>query len=221
MTPPRRIIDANPPGRVPAVMLRALAAELSDPGRFSRAKTYARDGAVVDIEIGPGEVRALIRGSRFEPYQTHVRVRPAVAGASALALVPDRDELRAECTCPDDGAFAGALCKHALATLLVLADEVTIDPQVLALWRRADIGGDDPDSRIGDEFDEAGGWRPGGRTIEPEIDVLATSIAARGPIPEVPALPRRLPVAMARKDDGISDLLADVLADALATLRAS
>ena len=49
MTTPRRLITPHPQGRLPAAMLRALAAEMSDPGRFSRAKAYARDGAVIDF----------------------------------------------------------------------------------------------------------------------------------------------------------------------------
>ena len=59
-------------------MLRALAAELSDPGRFSRAKAYARDGAVVDIDIEP-PVRsaATIQGSRYEPYVATIYAAPA------------------------------------------------------------------------------------------------------------------------------------------------
>ena len=110
-------------------MLRALTAELSDPGRFSRAKAYARDGAVVDIEIQPGEVRVEVLGSRYEPYQTRVWATPAEDRTSPIGLVPERDELGAECTCPDDAPYA--FCKHALTALLVLADEVTIDPEVL------------------------------------------------------------------------------------------
>ena len=86
-------------------MLRALTAELSDPGRFSRAKAYARDGAVVDIEIQPGEVRIEVLGSRYEPYQTRVWATPAEDRTSTIGLVPERDELGAECTCPDDAPY--------------------------------------------------------------------------------------------------------------------
>ena len=130
-------------------MLRALAAELSDPGRFSRAKAYARDGAVIDIDIGPGEVRATIQGSRYEPYVASVYVAPSDDHDSLLGLIPDRDELRATCSCPDDGPYGGAFCKHALAALLALADEVTIEPAVLARWRSgdADGGSDEPAGR--------------------------------------------------------------------------
>ena len=75
MTAPRRSVGTNPAGRLPAAMLRALAAELSDPGRFTRAKAYARDGAVIDIEVEPGQARGLVQGSRYEPYDGHDPLR--------------------------------------------------------------------------------------------------------------------------------------------------
>src|SRR5436190_690972 len=110
-------------------MLRALAAEMSDPGRFSRAKAYARDGAVVDIVVEPGEVRGEVQGSRYEPYVATIYAGPAAPGEGLLGLIPERNELFASCTCPDAETFG--VCKHALAVLLVLADEITIEPDVL------------------------------------------------------------------------------------------
>ena len=75
-------------------MLRTLAAELADPGRFTRAKAYARDGAVVDIEIEPGVVRAEVQGSRYDPYVTELHVPVADSdGGGLVDLVPDRTEL--------------------------------------------------------------------------------------------------------------------------------
>ena len=71
MSAPRRTVGTNPAGRLPAAMLRALAAELSDPGRFSRAKSYARDGAVVDIEIEPGQVRGAGAGLALRALRGH------------------------------------------------------------------------------------------------------------------------------------------------------
>ena len=105
-------------------------------------------------------------------------------------------ELLAACTCPDDGP--GGFCKHALATLLVLADEVTVDPAVLATWRSGDRHQALPT-----------------RADTPTIDVLATWMRAPAPIPELPALPARVPVAVPGHPD-----LAACLADSMATLRA-
>ena len=165
MTRPRQVYGANPPGRLPAAMLRALAAEVSDPGRFSRAKGYARDAAVVDIEVEPGRVRAEVQGSRYEPYVAVVHVAPADDTASLLGLIPDRDELMAECTCPDDAW--GGFCKHAVATLLVLADEVTAAPEVLEAWRS------------GDPIELT-------TPADPPIDVLAGLLHAPAPLPDRP-----------------------------------
>jgi len=205
MTAPRRLLGTSPPGRLPAAVLRALAAELSDPGRFGRAKAYARDGAVIDIEVDPGEVTVEIRGSRFEPYQTRVWTAPADGDATPIELVPDRDELAASCTCPDDAPYDGGFCKHALAALLVLADEVTVDPGLLTTWRSGPARPDLPAARL-----PAAAASPTGG-----IDELSGATNAPARLPRPPDLPPHLPVAMAPGDDA----LADVLADALAVLR--
>ena len=202
MSPPRRSFGPNPPGRLAAAMLRALAAELADPGRFTRAKAYARDGAVVDIEIEPGVVRAEIQGSRYDPYLTELHVSAAddARGVRDLvALVPDRNEIAAACTCPDAAPSGGASCKHVLATLLVLADELTIEPDLLSRWRSGDT-----DARA----------RP---PVEPDADLLAGLLGTRGPLPTPPVLPPRLPVAM----PAAAGDTAAVLADALSVLRSS
>lgn len=126
-------------------MLRALIAELCEPRRYARAKEYARDDAVIDIEIRPGRVVGSVQGSRREPYVAVVEIDPsdptalAAAGAPDAkagvlnALLPSPDELAVACTCPD--FEPGRLCKHAAAVLLVLTDELTIEPTLLVRWR--------------------------------------------------------------------------------------
>jgi len=42
--------------------------------RLPRGRSYVRNGAVIDLQIAPGEVRALISGS--EIYRTSVQIRP-------------------------------------------------------------------------------------------------------------------------------------------------
>ena len=140
MSRPRRTIG-DQPGRLVATMLRALAAELSDPGRYSRAKAYARDGAVIEIDTRPEIVSGLVLGSRRDPYEVLLvadpapadeidRADPAALGSMTM-LIPGRDELSVSCTCPDAGGSPGVLCKHAVAVLLVLADETSIEPGLL------------------------------------------------------------------------------------------
>jgi uncharacterized Zn finger protein len=178
-------------------MLRALAAELSDPARFTRAKSYARDGAVIEIDIEPGVVRAEVQGSRYDPYVTelHVAAVDEPGSVDLAELIPDRYEIGAGCTCPDGGPLGSAYCKHVLATVLVLADEITIEPDLLSRWRSGGSGRPRVE-RAGDSI----------------VDPLSPLLAARGPLPTPPELPPRLPVAMPAAAGEASAVLADALA---------
>lgn len=227
MSPPRHAYGPNQPGRLPAAMVRALAAEISDPKRFSRAKGYARDGAVVDIVIEPGEVRGSVQGSRFEPYLAVLYVPAAAPGEGTLGLVPDRDDVLAACSCPD--AETSHWCKHSLAVLLVLADEITLDPDVLSVWRAS--AGDARDAPAMPERHAGRATRTGrsGRLpatdaapvpeAEP-VDILAALLAAPAPVPELPTIVTRIPMAMA---PGLGPFDADIAAaitSAISTLLA-
>jgi hypothetical protein len=185
-------------GRLVATMLRALAAELSEPGRYARGKSYARDGAVIDIDLRPGVAAGLVLGSRRDPYEVHLVADPAPADeltrasvahpATMSLLIPGRDELSVACTCPD---AAGSLCKHAVAVLLVLADETSIEPHLLTRWRTA------PDSS-GDVVRPAlTRLAPRGRAVAPRreppaaaarVDVLAGMLGATSELPELPTI---------------------------------
>jgi hypothetical protein len=193
MSRPRRSFGQQP-GRLVATMLRALAAELSDPGRYSRAKTYARDGAVIEIDVRAEVVSGLVLGSRREPYEVLLvadpapadevsRADPAVLGAMTM-LIPGRDELSVSCTCPDaDGG--GVLCKHAVALLLVLADETSIEPELLIRWRMP--------ARPSDEVARRDAYRlpRRGRSVAgapARVDVLAGLLDSPTPVPRPPGV---------------------------------
>ena len=124
---PRKPYGANPPGRLPATMIKVLAAELSDQGRLSRGKRYWAEDAVVDIVVGHGAVTAVIQGSRPDPYVVTIE---ATQGTG----VPSKREVWITCTCPDDGVETEA-CKHAVAALFALSDEVAIEPALIERWR--------------------------------------------------------------------------------------
>jgi hypothetical protein len=124
---PRKPFGASPPGRLPATMIKVLAAELSDQGRLSRGKRYWADDAVVDLVVGHGAVTAVIQGSRPDPYVVTIE---ATQGNG----VPSKREVWITCTCPDDGVETEA-CKHAVAALFALSDEVAIEPALLERWR--------------------------------------------------------------------------------------
>ena len=133
MSRPRRPYGGDLPGRLQATMIRVLAAELSDQGRLARGKRYWSEGAVVDIVVGHGAVTAEILGSRPDPY---VVTLEAAADPSGRGAVPSKRELWIGCTCPDDSGTGAEACKHAVAALFTLADEVSIEPSLLERWRR-------------------------------------------------------------------------------------
>jgi len=44
--------------------------------RIGRGRSYVRSGAVLDLSISPGEVRALVQGSRVKPYDVAITIDP-------------------------------------------------------------------------------------------------------------------------------------------------
>jgi hypothetical protein len=154
---PRKPYGPNPPGRLVATMIKVLAAEMSDSGRLGRGKRYWNEDAVIDLVIGHGVVTAEVQGSRPHPYVVTI-------GAAPGNGVPARRSVRVQCTCPDDDGFDAA-CKHAVAALFALSDEVAIDPTVLDRWRGnagvLDRATDDDAQDDDDEIDldaDRSGW---------------------------------------------------------------
>lgn len=190
MSRPRKPYGPNPPGRLLGTMIKVLAAEMSDQGRLTRGKRYWSDDAVVDIVVGHGAVTAEIQGSRPQPYVVTVE---AASGTG----VPGRRDVWAQCTCPDDTGTGSDLCKHAVAALFALADEVSIEPELVDRWRRSahrstvtrlhpnagrhDHDDDDDDD---DGHDDGGEERQDAEVIElrpridPDLDVIAHLLRA-------------------------------------------
>jgi hypothetical protein len=226
MTRPRRGFG-DQPGRIVATMLRALAAELSDPGRYSRAKAYARDGAVIEIDVRREVVSGLVLGSRREPYEVLLvadpapadeiaAARPAVLGTMTM-LTPGRDELAVSCTCPDADGAVGTLCKHALALLLVLADETSIEPELLVRWRSEDTDGERRPRRDVVRLPRRGRGVAGPPA---RVDVLAGTFDAPATLPAVPDVEQRSPPpppAAALNDPSVR-LLHELYASAVAAM---
>lgn len=128
MSRPRKPYGPNPPGRLLGTMIKVLAAEMSDQGRLARGKRYWADDAVLDIVVGHGAVTAEIQGSRQQPYVVTIE-------ADGGSGVPSKREVWSQCTCPDDTGTGADLCKHAVAACFALADEVTIEPELVDRWR--------------------------------------------------------------------------------------
>jgi uncharacterized Zn finger protein len=145
--------------------------------------------------------------------------------------VPSKREVWIGCTCPDDSGSGSEACKHAVAALFALSDEVAIDPTVLERWRasrrRFNVA-DLPVAAAPDDTAER--ERPAdvipfprsSRAPEPEpeprrdpqLDEIGRLLAAPvgGGLPELPFVDRI-------EHPPIPDrLLADVLADALGHL---
>ncbi len=47
--------------------------------RLPRGRTYARNGSVLDLRIGPGLVEAIVAGSRATPYKVKIEIAPLPA----------------------------------------------------------------------------------------------------------------------------------------------
>jgi len=48
--------------------------------RIGRGRSYVRYGAVLDLQIGSGEVRGLVQGSAAKPYQVRISFKPLAKG---------------------------------------------------------------------------------------------------------------------------------------------
>jgi hypothetical protein len=131
MSRPRKPFGATHPGRLPATMMKVLAAEMSDPQRLRRGKQYAHDGSVTDIIVEPGVVTCEVQGSRSTPYIVQIEV-------SAGDGMPLRRDITTRCTCPDDDNWDDYACKHTVAAMFTLSDELLLEPELLDVWRQRD-----------------------------------------------------------------------------------
>lgn len=149
MSRPRKPFGSSQPGRLPATMVKVLAAEMSDPQRLRRGKQYAHDGSVTDIIIEAGLVTCEVQGSRPTPYIAQIEV---TAGDG----MPLRRDITARCSCPDDDSWDGRACKHVVAAMFVLSDEFLLEPELLDVWRGRQPGSTTAD---GSHSDRASGER--------------------------------------------------------------
>ena len=148
MSRPRKPFGAQQPGRLPATMMKVLAAEMSDPQRLRRGKQYAKDGSVLDIIVESAVVTCEVQGSRATPYIASLEVTTGDG-------MPLRRDVRAVCNCPDDDNWGDHACKHVIATMFVFADELLIEPELLDVWRGNESRDtDDPQAAHDDAADD-------------------------------------------------------------------
>ncbi|MFZ3172641.1 MAG: SWIM zinc finger family protein [Carboxydocellales bacterium] len=48
--------------------------------RIGRGRSYVRHGAVLDLQITPGNISALVQGSGRKPYQVNITIQPLLKG---------------------------------------------------------------------------------------------------------------------------------------------
>ncbi|GIG90239.1 SWIM zinc finger family protein [Plantactinospora endophytica] len=136
--------------------------------RLTRGRSYARAGQVLSLDVAPGEVTAVVQGSRPQPYQVSIRFRPfpepvwsrierllaaqALFSARLLAgdVPPELEAVFAEAGAPLFPADVDELtqrcncpdfavpCKHLAATFYLLAEAFDADPFQLLHWRGRD-----------------------------------------------------------------------------------
>jgi len=146
---------------------RFLAAmkEVTDAGRLSRGRSYARTGQVMDLKVEPGRVTSRVQGSALTPYRVSIELAPfsdaewaraesALAGEALFAAALLAGEMPRDV----EQAFAAAgltlfptrprelrtscscpdasnPCKHVAATYYILAEAFDEDPFLVLAWR--------------------------------------------------------------------------------------
>lgn len=153
--------------RLAATLINVLVAGMCDPQRLSRGRTYARQGAVVDIEVEPGFLSGQVQGSRAEPYEVTVRVSSADQFGNLAGLVPTSRDLLFDCTCPD----WDSPCKHAVAVMGGFAELVGHEPQLLATWRGSTATGSSPRATVGSRTNRTGPESPSSLALNRTITI--------------------------------------------------
>jgi uncharacterized Zn finger protein len=133
--------------------------------RVGRGRSYLRHGAVLDLQIKPGEVNALVQGSQGSPYKVTVKIKPisepiwkqiraAAAGqlASLQELLDGRfpKSLAELFTAKGSGLFPSPqeiefrcscpdwayMCKHVAAVLYGIGTRLDEDPSLFFVLRK-------------------------------------------------------------------------------------
>jgi len=132
--------------------------------RIGRGRSYVKSGAVLDLTIAPGEVSALVQGSRVKPYDVTVRIDPLskrkwetitqscsrkITNLEDLASGKFPTELMELFTNRGDGLFPSpkeikfscscpdwaTMCKHVAAVLYGIGARFDEDPTLFFLLR--------------------------------------------------------------------------------------
>jgi len=136
--------------------------------RIGRGKRYVRNGAVIDLKIDEGLIKAKVQGSRSKPYQVEIKIDPlsekskkniykiaesSIDTLESLVLGEFPKELATIFTDKEIGLFPkpneihincdcpdwAYLCKHAASTLYGVGVRLDEDPLMFFLLRSFDF----------------------------------------------------------------------------------
>jgi uncharacterized Zn finger protein len=136
--------------------------------RIGRGRSYVRNGAVLDLKIQPGEVKALVQGSESKPYVVIIKIKPIQQNnwikikescQGRLDSLPELLEgnfpkaLSAIFMARGEGLFPSSdeiklscscpdwasMCKHVAATLYGIGARLDENPMLFFTLRNADV----------------------------------------------------------------------------------
>jgi uncharacterized Zn finger protein len=136
--------------------------------RIGRGRSYVRNGAVLDLKIQPGEVKALVQGSESKPYNVTIEIKPIqknnwikikASCQGQLESLPELLEgnfpktLATVFMAKGEGLFPSSdeiklscscpdwatMCKHVAATLYGIGARLDENPMLFFTLRNADV----------------------------------------------------------------------------------
>lgn len=136
--------------------------------RIGRGRSYVRNGAVLDLKIEPGEVKAIVQGSQSKPYVVIIKIKPIrkdnwikikESCQGQLESLPELLEgnfpktLSAIFMAKGEGLFPSSdeiklscscpdwasMCKHVAATLYGIGARLDENPMLFFTLRNADV----------------------------------------------------------------------------------
>lgn len=136
--------------------------------RIGRGRSYVRHGAVLDLQINPGKIKAMVMGSGASPYRVTIAIKPVAKthwqsirkkcrgkmdSLKQLMAGKFPKTLEAVFTRKGEGLFPSpkeisldcscpdwaVMCKHVAAVLYGVGARLDQDPSLLFVLRKADV----------------------------------------------------------------------------------
>ncbi|MDR1916349.1 MAG: SWIM zinc finger family protein [Synergistaceae bacterium] len=136
--------------------------------RIGRGRSYVKNGMVLDLQISPGRISALVQGSRKTPYKVHIQIDKLsesrwnaivgqigrrFSGAAELAEGKFPEEMSQIFLKQGEGLFPSPkeihldcscpdwayMCKHIAAALYAVSARLDLDPLLFFVLRGIDF----------------------------------------------------------------------------------